>query len=68
MVTVRAVTPVSVAADVALDAEMPSATTSAAAKSTTFLIEAPLERYVGGERIPPRNVCQPVRRRFCGSG
>src|SRR4029078_6010954 len=46
MVTVRAVTPVSVAADVALDAEMPSATTSAAAKSTTFLIEAPLERYV----------------------
>ena len=38
MVTVRAVTPVSDAADVALDAVTPSAATSAAAKSTTFLM------------------------------
>ena len=43
MVTVRAVTPVSDAADVALDAVMPSAATSAAAKSTTFLMRTPLE-------------------------
>lgn len=59
MVTVRALTPVSVAADVALDAPMPSATTSAAAKSTTFLIGAPLERCVGGASVPrPHDVCQ----------
>ena len=42
IVIVRAVIPSSLAADVALDAPTPSATTSrAAAKSTTFLIRTP---------------------------
>ena len=41
IVIVRAVIPVSDEADVALDAVTPSATTSAAAKSTTFLIRTP---------------------------
>src|SRR5687768_342672 len=51
---VRAVIPVSDEADVALDAVTPSSTTSAAAKSTTFLIRTPpLEMVRCGARAYP---------------
>ncbi len=50
MVIVRAVTPVSDEADVALDATAPSMTASAAAKSTTFLIPTPSLELPSGAR------------------
>jgi hypothetical protein len=50
IVIVRFVMPVSDAADVALDAVTPSATTSAAAKSATFFMRGSLLGGVGVTR------------------